>query len=557
MYTLLIVDDEAIIADGLYEVFQSLKKPELDVYKAYSGDDAMELLGKTRIDIVLTDIRMPGMNGLQLLEQIHSRWPKCKVIFLTGYDEFEYVYTAIQYEGVSYILKTEGYGKVIGAVENAVSEIEKGFKQDALLHEAEQQLYAAKEMLRENFLNGVTKGRFYKTEINQQQFDELQIKLNASNNVAMLVGRVDNIPKGIPYSERTRRICSIDIIAAQYFSSKIKYVFFTDESSYLIWLIQPGEDLENNKDHKAMWNKCLTFVKGNNELIQKSCMESVQTSISFALDDSPADWIDIPDRFATLKMVLNYRFGQDSAMLLSGRSVMEKGLHDTQEKAKEKLSANRFQYEMLAETLEYGNKEDFFSLMDELTEVLRTIGSMHNIVALEQYSSIAIVFLSYINRWNIIQKVAFKIGIHKLMKTDEHDSWNDAVEYLYELGSILLEIQEQEQVIRAQNVIGIIQKHINDNIHIQDEITLIRLAELVHFNPSYLSRLFKQVVGMNISDYISDIRVKKAKQMLAKKDRKINTVAEALGYGTATNFTRFFKKMTNMTPQEYRDYINK
>ena len=177
-------------------------------------------------------------------------------------------------------------------------------------------------------------------------------------------------------------------------------------------------------------------------------------------------------------------------------------------------------------------------------------------MALEQYSSIALVLLSYINRWNILEKVAFRIGIHKLMRVDEHESWDDAVKYLYDLGSILFEIQEQEQEERAQDVIGLIQKHINDNIHIQDELSLIRLADLVHFNPSYLSRLFKQVVGMNISDYISDIRVKKAKQMLENPGIKISSVAESLGYGTATNFTRFFKKMTNMTPQEYRDFVN-
>ena len=115
---------------------------------------------------------------------------------------------------------------------------------------------------------------------------------------------------------------------------------------------------------------------------------------------------------------------------------------------------------------------------------------------------------------------------------------------------------DQEKEKRTQDVIGFIQKHINDNIRIQDELTLIRLADLVHFNPSYLSRLFKQEVGMNISDYISDIRVKKAKQMLENPNMKVNAVAEALGYGTATNFTRFFKKMTNMTPQEYREFAN-
>lgn len=554
MYTLLIVDDEPIIADGLYEVFHSLNELELDIYKAYSGDEAIELLKKTRIDIVLTDIRMPGMSGLQLMEQIHRHWPKCRVIFLTGYNEFDYVYTAIQYEGVNYILKTEGYGKVIEVVKNTVGEIEKSFRLDALLQEAEKQVDTAKELLRGNFLNGVVKGRFYKNEINQHQFDELGIKLSASRDVIMLVARMDNVPKGVPYSERNRRIYGVSLVASEFFSSSVNYVCFTDENSYLIWLIQPSEGLDN--DGSYSWKECLTFVKGNIELIQKSCMESTRTLVSFALDDSPADWIELPDRFNTLKMVLNYRFGQDSAMLLTGRGVIKEGLRDSQEKANEKLSTSKLQFEMLAETLEYGKQEDFFALMDELTGNLRKVKSMHNTVAIEQYSSIALVLLSYINRWNILEKVAFRIGIHKLMRADEHESWEDAVNYLYRLSLILFEIQENEQEKRAQDVIGYIQKHINDNIHIQDELTLIRLADLVHFNPSYLSRLFKQMVGMNISDYISDIRVKKAKQMLENPNIKINSVAEALGYGTATNFTRFFKKATNMTPQEYRDFIS-
>jgi two-component system response regulator YesN len=551
MYRLLIVDDESIIANGLFEVFSSLKEPELDVYRAYSGKQAMLLLNKTRIDIVLTDINMPGMNGLQLLEQIHQRWPNCRVIFLTGHNEFDYVYTAIQYEGVSYLLKTEGYDKVIQAVGSAVSEIEKSFRQDALLQEAEKQLGTYRELLRRNFLNGIVKGRFFEKEISQQQLDELEIPLNAGQHVILLVGRVDNMPKGLPYSEKSRRLHSISIIAHQYFTGQLKYGYHADENYYLIWFIQPDTRMP---DENGTPN-CMVYLKGSAELIQNACVQSLNASVSFALDDSPSRWREIPDRFEALKMVLNYRIGQDSGMLLTERKVMEKDIRKTQGKENSKLSTIRLKFELLAETLEFGKKEDFISLFDGITEGLRGTQSMHNIDAVEQYASIALIFLSYVNRWNLLQKVAFKIGIHKLMHYDEHETWADAVDYLYQLASILFELQHQEQEKRAQDVIGLIQKHINDNLGIQEEVSLVRLADLVHFNPSYLSRLFKQMVGTNLSDYISDIRIKKAKQLLENKDMKINSVAEALGYGTAANFTRFFKKAVNMTPQEYRDFI--
>ncbi len=81
MYRLLIVDDEEIITDGLYEVFSSYNPEQLDVYKAYSATEALEWLARSRIDIILTDIAMPGMNGLELIEKVQNFWPKCKVVF--------------------------------------------------------------------------------------------------------------------------------------------------------------------------------------------------------------------------------------------------------------------------------------------------------------------------------------------------------------------------------------------------------------------------------------------------------------------------------------------
>jgi two-component system response regulator YesN len=552
MYRLLIVDDEAIIADGLYEVFNNLKDIDLDIYKAYSGQEALSLLNRTRIDIVLTDILMPGMNGLQLMEIIHARWPKCKVIFLTGHNEFDYVYAAIQYEGVSYLLKTEGYDKIIAAVANAVNEIENNFKMDALLQQAQEQLGTTRNLLQEIYLNNVLRGELSGPEINQQQFDALGIPLKAKEPVIMLIGRIDDVSKRAAYSEKNRWIYCIRLIAEQYLSGCVNYVNFTSENSTLIWLVQPGEGIaRDGAEKEASWNSLLTFIKGIAELMQEAFLKSAGKSVSFALDDSPAGWSHMQDRFLTLKMLLNYRIGKGSGMLLTDKSVLEKDLHYAGEVGK--MQSNRLKINALEEILEYGTKEDFLACLNELTEKLAATGSMHDIVALEHYYSIALVMLSHINKWNLTEKIAFKIGLYKLINMEAHDSWSSAVEYLKQLGTILFEIKDREEEKRGQDVIGVIQKHIMDNIHLQNEVSLVRLAELVYFNPSYLSRLFKQVTGVNLSDYVSEYRIKKARRMLESPEHKIHEVAEAVGFGSATNFARFFKKLTGMTPNEYRE----
>ncbi len=550
MYRLLIVDDERIIADGLCEVFNNIRDVELDVYKAYSGQEALNLLGRTRIDIVLTDICMPGMTGLQLLEIIRSKWPECKVIFLTGYSEFEYVYTAIQTEGVSYILKTEGYGKIIDAVTGAAGKIEENLKRAALVKQAQEQIDTTKSLLQTIYLRGILNDEIRMSEIKQQQFDELEIPLSAREPVVMLAGRIDDIPRGIPYSVKSDWFTSIKYIAEKYLSSKTRFAHFNNDNSTLVWFIQPACSASGPADDNS-WNEMLTFIKGIAELIQESFMSSTGRSISFVLDDTLVNWRELHDRFFTLKMLLNYRFGKGEGRLLSDTSVLEKDLQHNSGIVKD--ITNRHKTEDLAEMLENGTKEDFLACLNTLAEKLSATRSMHDIIAVEQYYSIALVILSHINKWNLTEKIAFKISMYKLMNLEYHESWKFAVEYLRQLGDILFEIKDSEEEKRALDVISIIQKHINDNLHMQDEVSLVRLAETVYFNPSYLSRLFKQVTGTNLSDYISECRIKKAKKLLENAEYKIHEISEAVGYLSATNFARFFKKVTNMTPQEYRD----
>lgn len=549
MFRLLVVDDEAIIADGLSEVLGSIREVELDIYKAYSGQEALNLLNRTRIDIVLTDICMPEMTGIQLLETIRSKWPECKVIFLTGHSEFEYVYTAIQSEGVSYILKTEGYGKIIDTVTRTALKIEENMKSTALVRQAQEQIGTTQGLLQTIFLRSLLNEEIGMSEIKQQQFDELEIPLSIKEPVVMLAGRIDDIPKGTPYSVRTEWFMSIKLIAEQYMSTKTKFISFNHNNSTMVWFLQP---VIGDKRHvqEEDWNHMHTFIKGIAELVQESFISTTGKSVSFVLDDKPVSWRGIQDRYFTLKMLLNYRIGKGEGLLLSDTTLLER---DLQKHSGIGRDTSGRRVVDLAEILENGTKEEFLSCLMTLAEKLTVIPSMHDIVAVEQYYSIALVILSHINKWNLTEKIAFKISMYKLMNLEYHESWKYAVEYLKQLGEILFEIKDSEEEKRAQDVIGIVQKHINENLHLQDEVSLVRLAEIVYFNPSYLSRLFKQVTGKNLSDYISESRVKKAKKMLENPDYKIHEISEAVGYLSATNFARFFKKITSMTPQEYRD----
>lgn len=556
MYRLLIVDDEAIIADGLYEVFQNLGRLELDVYKAYSAQEALQLLNRMRIDIVLTDIRMPGMDGLQLLEEIHNRWPKCRVIFLTGYDEFKYVYTAIQYEGVNYLLKTEGYARIIEVVENAAAEIEASFKAQELVRQAREQLSEMTQLLQKDYYNGILKGEIPVKGINQQQYEELKIPLKPDFPVLMLLGSVDGgLSESHCYSENSRRLYSIRLIAEQYFSSHVTSVYIVNESTYLLWFIQPHENKIGVKGRDELWYEVLTFIKENLELVQAACKETLGISISFALDDSPAAWEEIPHRFSVLKMLLNYRIGQGYGIQLTSKSIVENKYHQSTDGGMEPQHVVRFKLESMGNYLEQGDKDAFNGIFGPLSGQLEQVNGIHHIPAQNLYYSLALVFFSYINQWNLVEKIAFKINLDKLMQINQFESFKEAAAYLRALRDSLFDIQDFEQEKRAQDIVSRLQKHIHDHIDAQDELSLSRLADLVYFNPSYLSRLFKQTTGMNLSDYICDARFQKVKELLQDPNMKICEVAQAMGYSSSANFVRFFRRIAHKTPQEYKDFL--
>lgn len=555
MYRLLVVDDEAIIADGLAEVMQSVTNLELDVYKAYSAIDALKLFDQTRFDIVLTDIRMPDMDGLQLLEEIRVMWPRCRVIFLTGYNEFSYVYTAIQHECVNYLLKTEGYDKVIQTVTQAVADIEAEWHAEALLEKAREQSEKAKELLRKEFLYGVLKGRIDATEVSPEQFAALDVPLRAGEDALLLLGRVNRSTDGINYSDKVKQFIHIRTVARSYLASHAEIVDFAHEQDELIWLLQPlqvsGE--QSSEDRQRRWSRLLKFLKGSLELVQVACKESADAELSLVLDDSPMPWSDAAERFAQLHMLMNYRIGRSHGLLLDKQAARSD--QDLESQKLQRLRVRPAMLDLLAERLEHGRKDEYFKTLSEATAALRELNTVHHVQAQEVYYAIALILFSYMNRCQLEKEANAAIGLHKLMRPDEHESWSAAIDYLSKVSNVLFQLQDQEEERKVSGVISMIQKHIQTHLHDPDEITLVRLANLVYFNPSYLSRLFKQVAGMNLSEYIAEARLARAKRLLEDPNLKIQEVADRVGYGTATNFTRSFRKAVNMTPHEYRQSL--
>lgn len=560
MNRLLIVDDEEIIVNGLYETFLGMKSLDLDIYKAYSGTEAIAWLNRTRIDIVLTDIRMPEIDGLELLTEIQKFWPQCKVIFLTGFAEFEYVYQAIQHNNVSYLLKNEDQEKVVKAVKDAIDEINNDIRVENLIQKALEQMDMARELYQRDYFLHLLRGT--SSDPDKGQLDKMGVSLSPDYPVILLLGNADNIPGDISYWDRIQFLYSIKLVIDSTISAEIHNVYVMDEDYKFMMLIQPKElfDLSSEPDTASIYSKCITYLTGMLERIQLSCRESLNASVSFSLSGEPCNWGGLSGKYYTLNQMLNFKIGKDMETLLVDNADEDNILsanmnsdwtyHEIDYELNELLRKQRAR-DSLVQLLEAGLRDDYYKYLSKTVGPIRNIKAKNNLLANEAFLMASMSILSYINRWKLNEKVPACFSLKKLTNIDRHETWSAAVDYLYDLSEYLFTLQNDEQKKRAGIAVDYIQKYIKD--HLGEDLSLVRLAEQVYLNPSYLSRLFKQVKGMNLSDYIDSMRIKTAMDMLEKDSVKIHDVAKTTGYDSAVSFTRFFRKMAGCSPLEYHE----
>lgn len=539
MYRLLIVDDEEIITDGLYEVFSNYMPEQLDVYKAYSGTEALQWMKRTRIDIILSDIAMPGMNGLELIKQIHSYWPKCKVVFLTGHSNFDYTYQAIQMDDVKYLLKTEGYDKVIEVIEAMIQKIQQQFEQIKLVEQSREQKDAYQFMEQSEYLRHVLQKKIntpFRQEDLINEFHNFHIKLNPSRDVLLVHGRL-TYPKGATYTTKNEIQTYVRAKWNDYMSDKLLNMEIVDRYSDLIWFIQDTEA----EDH-SLHDHLPKYIEGTLELLQQECMYSHELVLSFVISSNFSSWSEVPDKYEQLRQIQQMKINNNVPTIL-------KDDQDTKSiSTNYDYSSTNYKLEMMFGHVEANRREAFLQELDVLIDTELSNGNMHEMK--EIYYRVGLLLYSYVNQrgWHHVIN-QFEL----LLDLDEHASIEEGFSYLRIVAKQLFDYNQKDERDRATHVIETICQYIQQ--HLSEDLSLVKLAEIHYFNPSYLSHFFKQEKGINLSEYIERCRIKRAKELLERRDLKIKDVCLSVGYVSAHSFTRFFKKVTGKTPKEYRDSL--
>ncbi|MBF9018919.1 MULTISPECIES: helix-turn-helix domain-containing protein [unclassified Oceanispirochaeta] len=547
MYRLLIVDDEMDVVEYFHRIFLEKSCLPLEVYKAHSSREALEVMNRIRFDIILSDIKMPEMTGLQMYDVIKDRWPKCRVVFLSGVIEFEYVYKSIQNKDVRYLTKLEPTDKIIATVKEVIDEIDTSYEEENARELAQKQVEKARPLLQNRYLQNLLYGIIDSRDSIQKRFDELGICLEIDEPMILLGGIFDNLPDDLSPYFLEQNLYSLKRIAGEYLGRKYNFANYISEQNHLIWILQKKESADPGD------SGIYDALNGLLEYIQEAGRKAMDLTMTFVYDMTPTDAGGVWEKYGIIKRRLGYRSKllKNSILSLSD-SRSDISPESSSPTGSEVNTGNPLLHIYKLEGfLELGHQKNFFSLLSQMVNSLESGSNFSSYGELEVYYRLVSMFLKYINEWNLTIVLEARMDLRRLTRAYEHSSRDEAVEYLVNLSKYIFEIHFNDEDLWSHNAISEVQKYIYENL--EKDLSLIVLSDRVSLNPTYLSRLFKSVTNANLSDYILKIRMDKAQDLLNRSGMKINDIAMEVGYNSAPSFTRVFRKYCGKTPREYRE----
>ncbi|WP_313639090.1 response regulator [Paenibacillus sp.] len=538
MYKVLIVDDESVIREGIRTSIDWKNLGCVVINEASHGSEAMEMIQKDCPDILITDICMPGMGGLELMEKVVASYPYTRVILLSGYSDFEYVRRAVQLGAFDYLLKPTSYRELHRILERAILDFEaergRNLQIEVFWNELKQNLYFYRQAYLQKLI--LSPMPFERTELietlhiyemKDQSFRLLLIKAEITD-----MNRQSQKTKEHQLSRLTTEH-QLRLYFQEYES--IIFVPMTHENYAIIYndhdiheidqFMQKCEIILENITHLqprfsvsiGVSSVHSSYVELNKAYLE--AFESLQhifyfgTNTIISYDDLPTDIPNSPSLW------LSSSHGSNYADILE--SILKTLKIGNQEDAEDQVNQLFQIFELYEEKLPNAR-----NICIELTAQIVSFIFTARFIISENYHSI---FEDTINAHSFEQ-------LHKLL-----------LGYISRVAGDIYKQSRTGQKKIGDRVLALISEHYWENI------SLLWISERVHLNSNYLSRLIKAECNQTFTELLTRYRLEKAKQLLRDPQCKVYEVAELVGFTDPQYFATRFKKYVGLAPSEYRD----
>lgn len=537
---LLIVDDEHYIVNYLTDLIEEQHFPDLEIYKCYSGKEALSLIQTSLIDLMLLDIHMPGMSGLEVASQVSEQLPRCRIIFLTAYDSFDHIYESNKLEHTRYLLKTEDDEVILKEISHTLEELEEESNKLLLLSEAQQKAFLLSHLLQQNILKGIVAGHSIEKLERELIIAGSDFTLDLHRPVYLMYTQVHY--KTLDETNLTNSTYTLQYLQLirKLLEGKFQFSMLDFGKGTLLLFFQPLQPFSSE----------YAFLQSVANDFGDYYFTKYRRRVTTVLYPEVSEWNEVCSRFHKMQQYAELS-GDAVPLIYPSDSTHE---DDTVDTLPAEVSIDRVSLEKKLQELSFylyqGAEKDYLHTLKSLCAECTRIRSMHSISAIKTYTSVSLLLMQYIDLYQLQGKIASKIALYPLYYIHDFSSWKEAFRYLEKLSGQIFDILHSKKLDRNEQLVQKIKTYIRD--HISESLTLTTISRIVNYNEAYISRLFKQINGMGISEYISLERINKAKDLLVTTSDSMQNIAAATGFDTAQYFSLVFKKTTGVSPSEYR-----
>ncbi|MCZ8522014.1 MULTISPECIES: response regulator [Paenibacillus] len=534
---LLLVDDEPRQLRAMMSIIQALR-PEYEVHTATDGQEALTLMEEMSeaFDVIITDIQMPVMDGLQLLERLVQRGDGVKVVLLSGYGEFAYAQQAIRMGIFDYLVKPVGKADIESLLQKMdlalLKEKQEHRKVTELTRRLGDSLPAYRVQLLRRWLHGSS----------SPDGEELRAHMAAAYMDCSGLVYTAKLCRGKIHTDERRQelLTCVGRELAERLSSGTGVISLTMEEStgLLVTLVLCERDAFPGVKRIASW-----LEQGASQLAAQYEV-NVRVGIGLPLDASIWDSGPQCYQHAALALEQGFFHGTQQVVVWEEQPLNTSGSIDVFEREQQFAAAVsgcdvEETHEFLNRLVEQTKRCRPLSPAQVKADVARLIlnrlrEAKHLLASEEAYTSLA----------GLIQE-----------RVLDCEDYRELRHWAKKLALQIIGLYESASQDKNSLVIHKCKEYIRERCG--EELTLEHLAQRFHFNPSYFSTLFKTYTGMNLTDYLTKIRLDRAQHMLMNTDEKIADIARKVGYKEAGYFIRLFKREKGTSPKRYRSLNGK
>ena len=530
----LILDDEFIIREGLCAFPWESYGCEV-VGSAEDGEEGLRLAKTLHPDILLSDIKMPEMDGLEVSEKVKGAFPETEIVLLTGYDDFEFAQQALRIGVAEYLLKPIDFKELEAVVEKICGRIRKHQKQKTDYELLKEQYRKARPQIVSKAISDALFGIYEEKEELLENLKNLRIRLDCSYVAyARIVRDVERPEENLDQGLLKFIICNVCEEIFRTDREELRVFSVTDTMGYCFVISYPEYFAEED---------CMAHCEAACETARKKIREILQKNLSFGISNRSQN---------ACELNLAYREAmeacEESSFVDDTGNVTKYG--DINCVQRSICSMTDGEKKRILSELARGNGETALRLANRIFEKCEDIDilrydSMELLTQCMRYLSVDKRELSGEQR--VENDTVFLEAMEQIMSSRNRKTLLQAFRKALLYGG---NQQLDLHVSRNQKIGEEIEAYIRENY--ANDLSLDSLAEQFRISKTYVNRLLKNHTGKSFLETLTDIRMAKAKSLIQEGEYKVYEIAEMVGYRDFSYFIRVFKKKYGTTPNNYK-----